>query len=357
MKIGIITFTYGQNYGNKLQNYALLSVLKKMYGKEVYTLQNFDTTTKGNLNTKVKKIIKYVIGLKAEREKVSKQKKFDEYSEKFLHYYSIPLMHGNTKKLQDFDAFVCGSDQIWNPYYNKDIDLFSASFSKKAKRISYAASIGLSSCPEKYKKLFSNCIGTMDSIGVREKEAKKILSELTDKDISIQIDPTMLLTKKEWEKLEEKPHGNIPTKYILTYFVCAPILEVQETIQKFASKKGLEIVSLNDETCKKWYDLSPNEFLYMIHHADFICADSFHATVFSILFGKAFHCFERNSGEKENKQESRLLTLLSYFGLEKRLGIENKIDDNSIDKKSIDAVLEKLRYESIEYLKRALGDK
>ena len=165
MKIGIITFTYGQNYGNKLQNYALLQVLKRICGDGVYTLQNFDVAQK-NVVAHLKNAVKVLFDIKAERKKRSKQKKIDLFSQIFLNYYRVPLTSETTVQLNDFDVFVCGSDQIWNPYYNQHMDLFTASFADGARRVSYAASIGLSELPEELIDNYTQTVGTMDYIAM-----------------------------------------------------------------------------------------------------------------------------------------------------------------------------------------------
>ncbi|WP_448903296.1 polysaccharide pyruvyl transferase family protein, partial [Eubacterium sp.] len=268
MKIGIITFTYGQNFGNKLQNYALLRVLQTRYGKQVFTLQNFDTTTKGTVITRVKRRIKLLLGLKGERVKQKKQKIFNNFNKENLNYYPITLTKENYERLQDFDVLVCGSDQIWNPWYSKDIDMFTGKFAKESKRISYAASIGLDELPEKYVEAWTNAWMSMYGIGVREESAINLIEKYTKRKSVLQIDPTMLLGRKEWSKFEKKPCKRIPTKYIVTYFICEMNSEAQEKVNELAKKRDCEVIHLNNIYRKEWYDISPNEFVYLIHHAE-----------------------------------------------------------------------------------------
>lgn len=205
MKVGIITFTYGQNYGNKLQNYALLKILRDELKLEAYTLQNFDLTTKGGWVNQGKQLVKYLLDIKGERVRRSKQKKFDEFSRTYLNYYKVPLKPDQVELLQDFDAFVCGSDQIWNPYYNKDMDLFTAGFSKSGLRVSYAASIGLNVLPEDKRESYKKWLQGMDYIGIREEQGAKIVQDLTGRKATVQIDPTMLLGADAWCNFAQKP--------------------------------------------------------------------------------------------------------------------------------------------------------
>lgn len=350
MKIGIITFTYGQNFGNKLQNYALLKVLKDLYGDQVFTLQNFDMTTRGTTLTRIKTYIKLLLGLKGERLKFRKQKVFNKFSEENLQYYPIPLTKKNYEKLQDFDVLVCGSDQIWNPQYNKDIDMFTGSFAKTAKKISYAASVGINELPENLEDAWKNAWLKMDSIGVREESTVTLVKNLTGRDAVLQIDPTMLLTKENWIGFEKKPTKNLPKHYVLTYFICNMSIEAKRRVDDFAKKKGFDIIHLNDIFDKEWFDLSPNEFIYLIHHAEFVITDSFHATVFSIVFGKLFHCLQRVNAGHSDKQGARLETLLGYFGLQERYGYDKVFCENTLDYKKINTVLDEIKENSLKSL-------
>ncbi len=354
MKIGIITFTYGCNYGNKLQNYALLKVLEKEFGKEVYTMRNFDITTKGNLKTRIKSFIKFILAVDGERQKVSKQKKFDNFSEKNLNFYPIALTENTVDKLQDFDAFVCGSDQIWNPYYNKDMYLFTAAFAEKAKRTSYAASIGLDKLPLNLEQKYSENISTMDYIGVREQEAAKLIKDLTERDADVQIDPTMLLTQTDWTSFSKKPDIKVPDRYVLTYFVRSMSPSAVKVMEELKTEENIDVINLNDTKNKEWYDLDPREFVWLIKNAEYVLADSFHATVFSILFHKPFHCFERQSGETINRQESRLKTLLSYFNLDSCISETDRVNWEQIDFSETDNILNRKRQQSMESLRLSL---
>lgn len=355
MKIGIITFTYGQNYGNKLQNYALLTYLRKKYGDNVYTLQNFDETTNQNIKEKVKGKIKNIIKFKEARVKKDRIENFKKFSQKYLHYYDIPLIKENYNNFSDFDAFICGSDQIWNPYYNKNMEMYTASFAKNAKKISYAASIGINKLTDEEIERYKKYIGNMNYIGVREQEGANLLKNILKRDIEVQVDPTMLLNLNEWKLFSRKPNKKIPNKYILTYFIKNIDEETNKIILNFAQDNNLEIINLNDILHRDWYSIDPCEFSWMIENAEYVFSDSFHATVFSLIFHVPFHCFERNNKEKTNKQESRLYTLLGYFGLVDRIGEYKDKSKEKIDWNFVDSVIIELRKKSEEYLITSIG--
>lgn len=353
MKVGIITFTYGQNYGNKLQNYALLKILRDELKLEAYTLQNFDLTTKGGWVNQGKQLVKYLLDIKGERVRRSKQKKFDEFSRTYLNYYKVPLKPDQVELLQDFDAFVCGSDQIWNPYYNKDMDLFTAGFSKSGLRVSYAASIGLNVLPEDKRESYKKWLQGMDYIGIREEQGAKIVQDLTGRKATVQIDPTMLLGADAWCNFAQKPKKSIPPKYILTYFIRGLNPTAQREEKRLAEEKELPVINLNDLNVEEWYDLTPNEFVWMIKNATYVLADSFHATVFSIIFHRPIHCFERVKTELENEQSSRLSTLLSYFGMEECISNSN-ISWDDISYTDTDEIMTRLREKSLHSLRVSL---
>lgn len=354
MKIGVITFTYGQNYGNKLQNYALVKFINNRYTDEVYTLQNFDKTTKGNFIVRLKKHIKKIIRFNNEKIKKSRKLKFEEFNKKYLKYYDIILNKSNYNKFNDFDILICGSDQIWNPFYNKDMITYTGAFAKNVKKISYAASIGINQIPEELVEAYKKNISAMDYIGIREEEGAKLLRKYIDKEISVQVDPTMLLTVNDWDEIASKPDKKNEEDYILTYFIKEKDQKTQEKIEEFSKKSKIKVINLNDINEKNWYDLDPCEFLWMIKNAKFVFSDSFHATVFSLIYHKPFHCFERINKEENNKQESRLNTLLKYFNLTERIGEFKSKNEEDIDWDKVDEVMENIKQKSINYLDNAI---
>ena len=354
MKIGVITFTYGQNYGNKLQNYALVEFISKKYCNEVYTLQNFDKTTKGNFVDWLKKYIKKLIRYDDEKIIKNRKLKFESFNKKYLRYYDVILNKSNYNKFNDFDVLICGSDQIWNPFYNKDMITYTAAFAKNVKRVSYAASIGINQIPENLVENYKKNIGTMDYIGVREMEGAELLRKYINKEISVQVDPTMLLTVNEWNEIVSKPNKKVEEEFILTYFIKEMDIRAQKEIEAYSKKTKTKIINLNSLNEKSWYDLDPCEFLWMIKNAKFVFSDSFHATVFSLIFHKPFHCFERINKEENNKQESRLNTLLNYFNLNDKIGDFKAEKEKNVDWENIDKIMENIKQKSIYYLEKEI---
>ena len=236
-------------------------------------------------------------------------------------------------------------------------------------KVSYATSFGISSIPKKYYDKYRKFLSRIDFISVREKNACELVTDISGKDAELVCDPTLLLNKKEWLEIqEEKPivKGN----YILCYFLGKNI-EHRKFAEKLKERTGYKIVSINhcDEYVKysdKFadeipYNIGPGEFINLIRNAKYVCTDSFHGTVFSLINKVNFFTFERFAGKNiKMSTNSRIYSLLELVALEERLikesnQLETKINEN-INYDEVDNVIENFRQTSIEFLKQALLD-
>src|SRR5690625_3952158 len=238
-KVGIITLNGYCNYGNRLQNYALQKTLEKM-GYEVDTIINDTKKTQKKSQTEkrtvldkvksaatlpfsdlVKKVERKVTN-RVFRERIkAKTDIFKVFAKKYINETDFSIAEDNIpENLADsYDYFIVGSDQVWNPHYQKGSSVEFLTFAPKSKRISYAASFGISSIPEEYKQRYGTWLAEMNHISVREHAGAKIVKELTGRDVEVVVDPTLLLTKEEWLEISE-PASDKPMKgYILTYFL------------------------------------------------------------------------------------------------------------------------------------------
>lgn len=371
MKIGILTLNTHNNYGNRLQNYALKKVLLK-YADVVDTIwfeKNNCLLSKKIWNAK--NIIKYILNWKDIRSYLNKYYISDcirEYNIKTFSDKYIPIKYDFCIKKslnEEYDYFIIGSDQVWNPnlwgYSNNEKDFF-LNFADSNKRIAYAASFGIEKVPSNKEDLFKNGLNNMKAISVREQEGAKIVKELINKDVPVVIDPTMLLTQDEWHNMAKKPNWYNGEKYILTYFLGKSFKykNLNNIILKLSKEKGWKVYNLLDRDSFDMYVSTVEEFIYLIEHAELICADSFHATVFSILMKRPFLVVNCNNNEK-NDMSSRIYTLLSLFKLNDRfLTIEN--DRNlsvenifKMDYSKIDEILNRERKKAIAYIKTSLN--
>lgn len=352
-KIGIITINDFNNYGNRLQCYAVQHYLEKM-GYAVENIYN-EYNHGGLVVNKIKKFIRQVRDFKNRSAIAIRRQSFMEFN-KNIKFSDEYIINGQVCKdlNEKYDFFITGSDQVWNPYDSGRSEVDFLTFANEGKRISFSASIGVEKLPaymtERYKQYLKN----YKSISVREESAKKIVKSLTDrKDIEVLVDPTMLLTNEEWEAISQKPDMNYPTKYILKYFLGGSGAR-ENVIKSIAEKYSCEVIDLYDKN-SRYYTCGPQHFLYLEKNAFLICTDSFHSAVFSFLFNKPFIIFEREN--TKINMSSRMGTFLSKFGLLRNRYIENRSLDEylSWDYSEGYKTLEREREKSRQFLMNALS--
>lgn len=338
-KVAIITLNGYFNYGNRLQNYALQEVIKEL-GYDVETILHHETPKLlkekkikrnarriYNLRTltipQIKKKIqnrfkeKNIITLRQER-----IVEFKNFTENYISETPFIISSHNLPDnlAEQYDFFVVGSDQIWNPNYQYHEDVTPAieyiTFAPKEKRLSYAASFGVSSIPQKYLQRVKQGLEGMSSILVRERAGVDLVKDLTGRDAELVLDPTMLLTKDKWLSIAEANNYKPKKKYILTYFLGELSSETLKYIQQVSNLHNLEIIHLEDISNLELYKANPSHFIDFINSATIFLTDSFHGVVFSILLETPFVVFKR----KENgpSMYSRIETLLKTFELKSR---------------------------------------
>lgn len=199
----------------------------------------------------------------------------------------------------------------------------------------------------------------IDFISVREHEGAKIVKELTGRTVPVLVDPTLLLTSEEWEKVMERPAWYRDEKFILVYFLSKLPDKIKSDIQHLAERYKLKIVDLMDKENIDYYCSPPSEFLYLIKNCSLMYTDSFHGTVFSILNKKPFVVSSRENVSMN--MDSRIDTLLSMFHLEDRkVSKDNNYEITNpmeIEFPDVEAILERERQRSKEFLCKALNIK
>lgn len=309
-KIGIVTINDNNNYGNRLQNYAVQEVLKKN-NYEPITLKNdaFSNTKEYYILRKIKNF-NYNGNYASDIERANRFREFNKYI-KFSEKKITPY----TKINEEYDYFITGSDQVWNPSSRlRDVDVLN--FAQPDKRVSFAASFGVSQIPKSFEKKVKKEISKFKFISVREEAGKKIIEKLTDrKDIEVLLDPTVLLTSEEWDKVAKRPKQLKSRKYILNYFLGNLSVERKKQIEKIAKENNCDIINILDKN-SPFYKIGPSEFIYLEKNAFLICTDSFHSCVFSIIYNRPFIVMERE--DDRVSMNSRIETLLKKFKLEDR---------------------------------------
>lgn len=365
-KVGIITLNGYKNYGNRLQNYALQEAIKSI-GFQAETIlidqgiQSPPTKLQRMKNlfslSVFKKIIRKIYATKNKKLIEDRTIKFKEFSNKYIHEtsYSISEESLPMEKLSQYKSFITGSDQVWNPNYISGSSLYFLSFAPKSKRISYAASFGVSNIQSDFREIFKKNLLEMNALAVREEQGANIIKELTGRDALVVIDPTMLLTKEMWRGIK-KPFPKKPTTpYILTYFLGEVSNNTKMRVNTIAKEKKLEIVNLASLEDSKYYTADPSEFIDFIDSAEVFCTDSFHGVVFSILLETPFIVFERQG--RLPSMNSRIETILSKFNFESRLAKNISTNDQicNIDYSHVDNLLEQEREKAYNYLVKALN--
>lgn len=347
-KIGILTINDDINYGNRLQNYAVQQYLRKN-DCIVETINN----QKGNvgknvIKKKVKAFIKQFIPKnKFKRENCfNKFNKYIKFSRNYIDINNIP------SNLSDkYDYFFTGSDQVWNPTFGRMTDIDFITFANKEKRNSFSASFGISEIPEEMKEYYKSKLNNMNNISVREDRGKEIIEELTGRsDVDVLVDPTMLLTSEEWDYVSKKPKQLKKDRYILNYFLGEVSEERKTEICRVAKENNCEVINLLDKN-SEFYGTGPSEFLYLEKNAFCICTDSFHSSVFAILYNRPFIVFDRE--DSNAKMNSRLETLINKFNLKNRR-FDGRITNENLNHNYEEAykILEKERKKTDTFLKR-----
>lgn len=365
-KIGIITFQRAHNYGAILQAYALQNVLSKNYDTEIIDYRNNQIENEYKIlricNKSLKLLIKSII--LSMLYIIKNTKRYIKFNKFIKQNIKLTESYKSEKELKKCypkeNIYITGSDQVWNyDIAGKKIDAYTLNFGdENIKKIAYAASIGTNELNKNNIEKYIKNISKIDFISVREKNAQKYLNKIIDKPVEVTLDPTLLLTGEEWNKLLLKEKAKYKG-YILGYTVASDIKEYSKILNYLSSKTGKKIIHFdkNNKNIKNVlrnaYTTDPIEFLQLIKNADYVIATSFHATVFSILFHKKFWIIP------PQKTSSRMISLLEMLGLKNRI-IESFDEftkrnyDEDIDYNKIEEELKAKREKSKNWLNNAI---
>ena len=386
--IGIAAVTYKENFGSALQTYATQYTLEKMgYDARIFEIKGV------HRQIHIKKLLyyagrmfdpielKYLLANLKSRSRKSASASTDHYAQDMnvrKQVYAdfnkkwnkmLPLVKGwsgLTKQASEMDAVVVGSDQLWRPS-NIVGCYFTLEFvPDKVKKIAFSTSFGVPELPANLHKHAKKFLSRIDFISVRENSGADIVMRESGRGATVVCDPTMMLTAEGWMHIqEEKPFAE--GKYILMYLM-GDNPEQREFVKQLSKKTGCRIIGLlhgatyiayDEEVAdEKPFNVGPSEFVNLIRNAEYVCTDSFHCCVFSILNSTKFFAFRRWPDGSKFSANDRLYTLLDFTGLSRRMlmGTEdvNKCIADDID---FVPVLEKVaekRKMSMEFLVNAL---
>lgn len=377
-KVGIATLITGYNFGTSLQAFSMKQIAQKV-GYEAEIIVYKDSLVKGR-DIRIGKLFNMFIRtiwrprltaqlVKIYKNSYSKVKSQEakELFEKFEQTELIPtkLSYREMKKIGkkvEYHAFICGSDQIWNPSTVYVNPLYFLRFAPENKRIAYAPSFGVNRVPDFNYKLVQAYLKEIPFIATREKQGKEIVDAMINRRVEVVLDPTLVLDKTFWGT---KTKRIMNEKYILFYFLNEPSKESLKMLKNIQALNEYKVVIIpykcdvyKEFGDKEYKEVGPFEFISLIQYAECICTDSFHGVAFSVNLNKPFFVFPRSYGHGF-EQSSRITSLLSIVKLEDRYISKERIfelKDLNIDFTIANDCLNQKRERSLEYLTSALRE-
>jgi hypothetical protein len=379
-RAGIITFVRTNNYGAELQAFALQNKLKQLgYDAEIidylyYKNRNYKYTkeavpdVKIDLSDRIKQFVLYRV-VSPFSELVmplfisSLKRRIKRFNNFHANHVCFSKQYRSITELKNaihnYDIFIVGSDQVWNPATGTSFSPYFLEFAPKNKlKISYASSFGVSDIEKQYYPLYNKYLNNLDTISVRENDGVNLVKEITDRVASRVLDPTLLLTKQEWLNVIDKPQ-KLPLNYLVIYQLheSKTIIEIAYQVAKlmnleiilitkraFLNKKYKDIVNISDA--------GPSEFVELFCKATYVITNSFHGTAFSVNFNVPFISVLN----PEMKNNSRIVDFLGLMNFKSRIIWEGTKPENTIenqllcDFESSNLLLINERKESIQYL-------
>ena len=336
MLVGISTIQ-SENYGNRLKNYALQTVLKQQ-GYQVETLAK----KRHPLLRGAKKVVRGWI-------KHDSTSKFHQFDREFIinSRYVASNDYVSKRLPSYYDKYVMGSDQIWNPYFPFNGPVEFLPFVDRSRKIAYAASFGVTSLGNK-REIIAELIADIPHISMREFAGAEIVESLTGHRPSVVLDPTMLLTADDWNIVARKPASvDADDPFIFKYVLGNDVND--EEIESISKKYNSRIINVRDPTL----EIGPSEFLWLAKNCKAVCTDSFHASVFALLYHKPLGIFERV--DSEANMSSRYDTLCALFKADRCRKINEDFDMSCMNWNDFDNRLSELRSFSLNWLQDALG--
>ena len=297
------------NYGNRLQNYALQTVVERL-GFDVETINDCRYVPSEIRWKRLYKDVAHVVSRFRYTPKDHKKRiYFWFWVRRYRKYTSYQILTDTDyERIKDqYDYFITGSDQIWRPIFPATSNSANfLQFASPEKRIAYAPSFGmrLEEFPKEKVAEYTKWLSEdWKALSVREKLGADVIKALTGKDVPVLLDPTMLLTSDDWAKIAHA--RRVPKHYLLVN--CLRTDKYMEYAHKIAEEHGWEIIDIENDP--KYTGCGPSEFIYYISHADHVLTNSFHCNVFAFLFHKNVTYYMSND-EQTKKITSRIETLL-----------------------------------------------
>lgn len=363
--VGIMTWYTYRNYGTVLQAVALNNAISNMGYKAfdiAYDPEVKNGQRKRKLGSRVFNRVRGLIPLAAE----GRERAFDCFIRENLPITSPVRTDEDFLKLNEqFEGFVCGSDQIWSPrcfdsrYYLDFVTI-------PEKKVAYGPSFGCDAIEDlKAREDIAGLLSSFYHLSVREESGVRVVESITGRKPVMVLDPTLLLSSSQWTSIT-KPYDTPSRPYCLFYFLGSAKCN-ENAARKIAAERGMEVCIIPVLQRHRYSkgcigtDIGPNEFLMLIQDADLIMTDSFHGMVFSALFNKEFVAFERFDPHSADSQNTRIYNLLKLLGCREALLSREQIGAGGLptgqllDYERINERIVQERVKSREYLREALS--
>jgi len=353
-----ITCSRPTNYGAVLQTYGLNAALRKM-GVDAkvldYNPKYYYTSTRPLPIRMLRAIVRFP-------DLVKGRKVFGKFLEDYIPmsaktYRTLAEIEADTPQS---DVYICGSDQIWNckNKLNGKDDAFFLSFAPAgARKVAYAASIAMPEIPDDQKDRYRRLISDFDAVSVREPSSVPMLEDLSISNVQSVIDPVFLLEKDDWNVIADASDFTPTEDYVLVYGYNRQ-KDVYAYARRLAKKLGVKVytigTAIEDYTLDQdryFWNASPNTFVNLIRNAKAVVTNSFHGTVFSIVYNKPFHFFT-----VKQTTNSRMLDLLDSLALKDRHVTSGDLLSNHIDYTQPNTLLASLRKQSLAYLHSSVSE-
>lgn len=361
MKVGIVTLIHGRSIGGFLQAYALSTKLNNLgYEAEVIDFKiptssrfvklylSFVVAVKEFFRNPLSTLVKTFKRLSKSRQVEGNKNDVEVFHDFFYFktphssrrydadtFYSVPL---------EYDVYVTGSDQVWNFAMTSRLDVYFLQFVRDRPKVAYAASFGFDTLPFFLKNKYRRLISCIDCVSVREKSARRIVKQISNKPVCNVLDPTLLLEMEEWLRVSKKV--DLPQRNYILFYDLIGSEWAKEKVSGLATVLCCDVITPSG--------CSPDEFLTLMANASYVVTSSFHGVAFAINFRRRFSAFCRPS----KATNARIEDLLSDLGLSSRLVYEGEGDvcpQCSIDYDKVDERLRSMRNSSVEYIKNALS--
>lgn len=376
-RLGVCLELKNNNYGSMLQSFATQKMLKD-YALSYDLLSYQKKYTPVMVLKSLPRLLNQVVWQDKKNELVKKrflqahpqlqnsQKQRNDAFRKFREdYFQAPVVvfrgyDALQKGSRNYAAFLTGSDQLWSPS-GLPTNFFNLQFTHEdALRISFASSFGVKEIPWYQKRRTKNYLNRIPFISCREQSGAEIVKKLTGREVPVVADPTMLYTGEEWAQM--LPSKRIQEgKYIFSYFLGTNPSH-RDAVAELGRELGLPVVSIHQFVDAdlgfgdvEIQNAGPAEFVNLIQNAEYVCTDSFHGSVFSILFHKKFMVFNRYSEGSSTSKNTRIENLCTRLGLSDRRYSGNLPENirSEIDYCGADTQLAAIREASRRYLERA----